>query len=384
MQLFEDLKSYVGFEPDDVERLRQLHPAVEPHVEAVIGHFFEALEDNAQSRGVFDCDDQTDRLHDSLRDWLDELFGGVYDQTYCDHRRDLGELFVDIGLKPQFMFAAMNRIRVELTRIVVEHDPQMPLVDALGSIERIVDIDSALMLEGYWDALLDEKNEAGTELATRLAHEIRNPLNAIGLNLTLLDRKLASELDDSSGYTSTIQAIRTELQRVDNLTKELKDYAQPISPSPGWHDFQSLIDELESAYGPTLQANDISLEVDIQSAASDIFCDAEHVKQVLVHLLQNAVEAIDEQGRIRIEAGAENGQTVLVVSDNGDGVESTATERAFDLFYTTKPSGTGIGLPVAKKIVEAHDGDIDLMHQAERGTTIRITLPRPTPPAEVN
>lgn len=386
MQLFEDLKSYVGFQADDVERLRQLEPVVAPHVETVVGEFFDVLRDNPHSRGIFEADRQPDRLRELVRAWIEGMFGGVYDDAYCQRCQALGESYIDLGLKPQYIFSAKNRIRVELTRILVEGDAEtdIPLADALASLERILDVDLALMLDGYWDALLDEKAEAGTELATRLAHEIRNPLNAIGLNLTLLDRKLASELDDSSSYTSTIQAIRTELQRVDNLTKELKDYAQPISPSPDWHDFQSLIDELTAAYGPTLEANDITLEVDIQSAASDIYCDAEHLKKVLVQLLQNAVEAIDGEGRIHIEAGAENGHTILAVSDTGTGVEPTATNRAFDLFYTTKPSGTGIGLPVAKKIIEAHDGDVALMHESEPGTTIRITLPRPTPRAEVN
>jgi len=384
MQLYEDLKSYVGFEADDVERLRQLQSAVEPRVSTVLDRFFDALRDNPHSRGIVEREETARRLRQRLAAWLEEMFTGVYDEAYCRRRHRLGESYVELGLKPQFVFAAKNRIRVELTRAIIERDVDLDLADALTSVERILDLDVTVMLDGYWKALVAEKAEAGTELATRLAHEIRNPLNAIGLNLTLLDRKLASELDDSSTYGSSIQAIRTELQRVDNLTRELKEYAQPISPSPDWHDFRSLLEELEAAFGPTLEADDISLEVDIQTAASDIYCDGEHLKQVLVQLVENAVEAIDAPGAITIEAGAENDRTVIAVSDTGDGIEPTATDRAFDLFYTTKPSGSGIGLPVAKKIIEAHDGDLTVMPEADHGTTIRITLPRPTPPAEVN
>jgi signal transduction histidine kinase len=384
MQLFEDLKAYIGFDADDVEALRRLQPVVAPHVERVADRFHQALLDNDQTRSLVEHDQRLDDLRYLTEQWLRDLFGGLYDEEYVRTRRAIGRQHVDIGLKPQYVGAAMNRVRVELIEIVVEQQTDLPLTDALGSIERILDIDLALMLHGYWKALMAEKTDAGTELATRLAHEIRNPLNAIGLNLTLLDRKLNSQPDNTEPYTSGLEAIRTELQRIDNLTKEIKQYAQPISPTADWHAVEAMLGDLESAYGPTLEANDIDLDLEIQSSASDVYCDAEYLKQALVNVLENAVEAIAEDGHIGLEAGTRDGHTIIEITDDGGGVEATATERAFDLFYTTKASGTGIGLAMVKKIVEAHDGSVEVFREPSGGTTVRIALPRPTPPTEVN
>ncbi len=384
MQLIDELKSYVGFDADDRATLQRLEPVVAPHLETVADRFLTSLENEPHVASALEHPDALESYRPAVREWLEELFGGVYDDGYGERRRQIGRTHAGAGLEPQHASASMNRIRVELIRLVVESETDVSVADAVGSLERILDIDLTLMLHGYWQALLSEKTDAGTELATRLAHEIRNPLNAIGLNLTLLERKLGSRLEASEPYTSSIEAIRTELQRVDHLTKEIKQYAQPVSTNAEWHDFEALLADLASAYGPTLEANDIDLAIDVQSAASDVYCDAEHLKRALVNLLENAVEAIDEEGSLQIEAGAKDGHTVVELTDSGEGIEPTATKRAFDLFYTTKASGTGIGLPMVKKIVQAHDGTVDVFRRAQGGTTVRLTFPRPTPPTEVN
>ena len=379
MQLFNDLKSFVGFDQEDATRLRELEPLVAPHYDRVVDRFFEALQDNQHTRGIFEDSDQIERAQEAVYAWLEDVFRGQYGESYREHREQIGERHVEVGLKPQYMFVAMNLLRTELTRIVVEDDPdEIALADALGSIDRILDLELTLMLNGYWNALIAEKAEAGLELATRLAHEIRNPLNAIGLNLTLLERKLASVLDKDGKYNSTLQAIRTELQRVEGLTKEIKEYAQPISPSPSWHRLPDLLDEIEAAYASTLEANSIELETDLGEEAHQIFCDPEHFKRALVNLVENAIEAIDHEGTIEVEVRAQNGRTVMEVTDTGDGITPTATDRVFDLFYTTKASGTGIGLPIVKKIVDAHQGTVEFLSHSNRdGTSIRLTLPRP-------
>ena len=385
MQRIEDIKKYVDFDDSDAETLQRLGPIVEPHLETVADRLYESLQQNEYTNGFFEGDETSETLKESLRTWLMAVFDASYGEEHAEGRRQIGESLIRLGLKPQYMFAAVNLVRTEMIKIVVQEDHDIDLTDALTSIERILDIDLAMILDGYWEALLSEKARAGAELATRLAHEIRNPLNAIGLNLTLLERKLGSSTDDSDRYVSSLQAIRTELQRVEALTKEIKEYSQPISPTPGWHDFDALLDEIESAYGPTLEANDIRLQTQIAESASDVYCDAEQIKQAIINLVQNSIESIDNDGTIEIGACTRDGRTVVEVADSGDGMKRTATERAFDLFYTTKASGTGIGLPMVKKIVDAHQGTIDFLnHASEDGTTVRITLPKPATQPDVN
>ena len=380
MQFLEDIKSYVGFGADDIERLEKLRPLVTPHFDTLSGRFHESLFDHDHTRGIFDGPDQLEQLKSSLMEWLADLFAGPYNAQYVEHRRHIGRVHFEIGLKPQYMCTAMNLVRVDIIEVLCQQELDMPLVDAISSIERILDIDLTLILDGYWDAVLAEKAQADTELARGLAHEIRNPLNSIGLNLTVLERKLQKAIDDPTEYESSVRAIRTELDRVEDLTTEIRQYSEPVTADTGWHELDGLLEELLALKRAAFKDRSIAIEKSINPPDAEIFCDPEGFKHALKALLTNAAEAIDRGGKVTFEADLRDGYTVLEISDDGKGMKPTATERAFDLFYTTKASGTGIGLPIVKKIVEAHGGAIQLLSQSEHGTTVRIELPRPEHP----
>ncbi|MFU8805188.1 MAG: protoglobin domain-containing protein, partial [Bradymonadaceae bacterium] len=190
MHFFEEIKEYVGFTEDDARRLQELRPKLEPFFVPTVNAFYEALNKNPRARGVFVGPEQIARLRVSLIKWLGELFEGPYDEAYCARRVLIGEVHVNVGLLPQFMFGAMNLIRIELVKAITEVLPENERCEYLISVERILDIDLTLMVQSYWDTLMRLKLQIPAALATGLAHEIRNPLNAIGLQMTLLERKL--------------------------------------------------------------------------------------------------------------------------------------------------------------------------------------------------
>jgi signal transduction histidine kinase len=383
MQFLQDIKKYVGFDAEDVERLRRLRSLVSPHFDELSSHFYDSLLDHDHTRGIFADSDQLANLKDSFDGWLVDIFTGPYNAQYVEHRRHIGRVHVEVGLRPQYMFTAMNLLRVDIIELLCREELAMQLVDAIGSVERILDIDLTLILDGYWDAILAEKAQADTELARGLAHEIRNPLNSIGLNLTVLERKLRKAIDDPSEYESSVRAIRTELDRMEDLTTEIRQYSEPVTADTGWHDLDGLLEEMLSLKRARLSDQSITIEKSVDPPDAKIFCDPDGFKHALKALLTNAAEAIDQQGTVTLESDLRDGYTVLEVTDDGKGMKPTATDRAFDLFYTTKASGTGIGLPIVKKIIEAHGGSIQLLSTSERGTTVRIELPRPEHPAPV-
>ncbi|MGM0555254.1 MAG: protoglobin domain-containing protein [Myxococcota bacterium] len=379
MHFFAEIKEYVGFDEKDEARLNALYPVIEPHFGRVVTHFYSALNENPRTRDIFSGPEQVERLRQTLHVWLEELFEGPHDQEYFERRQRIGQVHVDVGLLPQFMFGAMNIVRIELIRAMREEDVD-ELAENIESVERALDIDLTIMSQSYWDSLMEMKLQIPSALATGLAHEIRNPLNTIGLQMTLLERRLreyTTDVESDEKISPIVQAVRSELGRIRGLTTEIMDFAKPIETSPAWHDGRQLLEQLEQVHGPTLETSNIELKTAIEGVDEQIWCDMDRMQQVLVNLLTNAVEAIEDEGTIWLEIENAEYGTTIQVSDSGEGMPPTLKYRVFDLFYTTKASGTGIGLPIVKKIIEAHGGSIDVVSKLGEGTKFTVYLPRP-------
>ncbi len=385
MHFSKEIKDYIGFSDQDEACLHRLHPVVRPYFEDIVDHFYSSLKQNPRTRDVFTGPEQLERLGRSLLQWLDEVFTGPYDEDYFRHRQHVGRVHVDVGLQPQFMFGAMNIIRIDLIRAVYEETDRLDEMDVerrqcVESIERILDLELTIMTQAYWDKLMEMKLEIPSALATGLAHEIRNPLNTMGLQLTLLDRRVrdVAKVDDTAEerISPIVEALRSELERIRTLTSEIMDFAKPVEVSPAWHDARSLLDELERVHGPTLETSQIILKTELEGDPR-IWCDMDRMRQVIVNLLTNAVEAIDEGGTITVQVDNADYGTTLTVEDTGEGMAPALKYRIFDLFFTTKAGGTGIGLPIIKKIIEAHGGSIDVSSKPGKGSKFTVFLPRP-------
>ncbi|MFW5965940.1 MAG: protoglobin domain-containing protein [Persicimonas sp.] len=383
MHFFKEIKDYIGFGDDDAECLAAMRPLMQPYFRDIVDHFYDSLQQNRRTRDVFTGPEQLERLGKSLEKWLEEVFSGTYDRAYFEHRQHVGRVHVDVGLEPQFMFGAMDLIRIDLLRAVeaeadrIDREIDCERQACIESIERILDLELTIMTQAYWDKLVEMKLEIPSALATGLAHEIRNPLNTMGLQMTLLERRLA-EFDGEAEekLDPIIEALRSELERIRTLTSEIMDFAKPIEINPAWHDADELLEQIERSHGPTLETSRIALETRLEGGAR-IWCDKDRLHQVLVNLLTNAVEAIEEEGAI--EVAIENAEygTTIEVGDDGEGMAPALKYQIFDLFFTTRAGGTGVGLPIVKKIVEAHHGSIDVTSKPGKGSKFSIFLPRP-------
>ena len=372
MHLIEELRRYVEFVPRDAEPLLELRESLEPHFGAIVESFYSALEDNPRTRAVFEDDAQLQRLRVSLAKWLGHLFGGVYDEEYYARCMHVGRVHVHVGLAPHFVSGAMNIIRRHIQEVVSEFEGDY--LDHIAAVHKILDIELSLMLQSYWDNLLDQKLRVPQALASGLAHEIRNPLNSIGLNLTLLERRMRS-IEGAEGFSPLIEVMRQEVRRIGSLTTEIMDFAKPIELQLGWVNAPMLLETLRALHEPTMNASNIELTLE-QSGDPEIWCDRDRILQVLTNLLNNAAEAIEEGGHISISIHNEQAHTTIEVADDGKGMDPSLKHRVFELFFTDKITGTGLGLPIVGKIVDAHGGSVDLNTRPGRGTQFIIFLPR--------
>ncbi|HJT18970.1 MAG TPA: ATP-binding protein [Nitrospira sp.] len=222
------------------------------------------------------------------------------------------------------------------------------------------------------------------EMVARIAHEIRNPLGSIELFASMLRR----DLTQAEHLRSYAEHISSAVQLMDRLLSNLLLYTKPDCSKAAWHETEAVIlDTLTlAAHAIANQRLDIRMQVD--SPASSLWCDAGQLKQALLNLVLNAVQAMPDGGTLAIRADAHEStrtgtsQIRLAVSDTGVGISPAHRARVFDPFFTTKEDGSGLGLAIVHAIVEGHRGHIDVESAPGRGTTFTIVLPLPTEASE--
>ena len=213
-------------------------------------------------------------------------------------------------------------------------------------------------------------------LAVGIAHEVRNPLNAIQINLRLLAKDLEPLVPSRRHRVwSLLEKVSDELHGLDRFVGEFLRFAGPPRMRREKVDLNRLVDDLAGLVRPSCEQAGISLDLRLDRRTLTISGDALQFKHALLNVLLNAIQASHPGGRISMRTARSGPLVIIRVSDNGDGVSSEALGRAFELFYTTREGGTGLGLPIARRIVEDHRGSIEIQPGRTRGTCVTIALP---------
>jgi len=222
------------------------------------------------------------------------------------------------------------------------------------------------------------------EVAAGLAHEIRNPLNAMGLNLELLEEKLAqggaAAGSSSVSAVDLAQAARVETSRLARLLTDFLSYARPSPLSPVPADLNDAAGEAVAFLQPEAGRRHIRLTFAPQAGGAPARLDPSRVRQVVLNLVGNALDAVEAEGAAarEVEARVEDAGSFwrLTIADRGPGVPATKTADLFKLFVSTKPAGTGLGLPIAERIVRAHGGTLELSSSPGEPTRAVATFPK--------
>ena len=213
-------------------------------------------------------------------------------------------------------------------------------------------------------------------LASGLAHEIRNPLNSLSLNMQMLEEEAGQR--GSGGSQMRLLAItRSELHRLERLATDFLSYAKPrpleITEVPA----VELLEQVLEVMGGEVQERGAVVEIEDSSAGARVRVDRGQIKQLLINLTQNALAASEgaEAAVVRLIARRRGTGVVLEVYDNGQGMSEDDQKRMFDLFYSTRKGGTGLGLAIVKRIAKTHGADLEVESAPGTGTTVRLELP---------
>lgn len=218
-----------------------------------------------------------------------------------------------------------------------------------------------------------ERLAAVGELAAGVAHEIRNPLAAIVNATALLGARDGLTEEE---HASTLDAVRTEARRLNRILSEFLLFARARAPERRLGDIGEVVERVASLIREDrARTAGIEVEVGLDRSVPAFRFDPDQMTQVLWNLALNGVEAMEGRGRLGLHVERANGDVVISVADTGRGILPEDRTRVFDPFYSRKPSGTGLGLTIAQRIVAAHGGQIDLDSMPGQGTRVRIALP---------
>ncbi|MEZ5402770.1 MAG: ATP-binding protein [Bryobacteraceae bacterium] len=221
-----------------------------------------------------------------------------------------------------------------------------------------------------------ERLSAAGQLSAGLAHEIRNPLAGIAGAAGLL-RRAWDRGENAANARECLEIIDKESHRLDRLLSSFLEFAKPRPPRIRRTGLRPVLESVAGIASHSQQARDIRFDITVEAGLGDVACDPEQLKQVLLNLVINSIQAMEGRGTIRIEAAREASEEAfsIAVTDTGCGVPPDELPRIFDPFYTSREGGTGLGLPVAANIVEQHGGQIAAENDAGGGLTVRVVLP---------
>ncbi len=215
-----------------------------------------------------------------------------------------------------------------------------------------------------------------SRLVGGLAHEIKNPLSTINLNLKLLLEDIEAHHDETHRrWARRLGNVQEESERLRAILDDFLRFAGKIELHPRRTDMVELIDELTEFFAPQAEASRVVMRTALPDAPVWSRVDEDLLKQSLLNLMINAVDAMAEGGELLIRLETHNDQACIQVIDTGEGIPPELQQRVFEIYYSTKKGGSGIGLPMTRRLIQEQGGQIQLDSEPGRGTRFTIHLP---------
>jgi len=264
-----------------------------------------------------------------------------------------------------------QRIVVNITRTVVQNADG----EVVGFSAIVRDISREKKLQKK--VTQHERLSVMGQMAAQVAHEIRNPLSSIILNLELVEDEL-EELDirQATGIRRLLRTVDTEVSHLSNITDDYLSFVQ--MPVLDMEEISTLavVDEVVSLMRQSLNSHKIHLDL-LKKTVPLVRGDYNQLRRAVLNVLKNAIEATEEEGTIRIWCSVSRNHQYLYINirDFGPGIPEEEMEKVFELFYTTKLTGSGLGMHITKMIMDEHGGDVDMFSKPGKGTLVRLRLP---------
>jgi two-component system sensor histidine kinase HydH len=375
--LLDELKRYVGFCPADEAALRQLCAVARPHFPEIASAFYERILTHAEARrALTGGESRVGHLRVTLVRWMGEVLGGPWDEAWWESHCRIGRVHVRIDLPQHYMFGAMNLVRAEFSKVAdrawADDAPGRQQVQmALG---KVLDLELAIMLHTYREDMVSrvsrsERMATFGQVVGSIGHDLRNPLGVIESSLFLLRGRVGED-----------ERVRKHLERIGDqvrISNEIiSGLLDMVRDRPLQRERVALTVLVQGAAGSVPRPAEVGLTVQ-GLAGLDVVGDAIQLRQAIVNLVLNAVQAASPVGQVRVLTRREGAVAAVDVEDTGAGVPESVRGRLFEPLITTKEHGSGLGLALVKRVAERHGGSVG--HEPLPGGGTRFSLRVPVP-----
>jgi signal transduction histidine kinase len=297
-----------------------------------------------------------------------EILGKVVEEIFTDANK-LGRIVLDAFALHQ----AIPQREIELEngrRIQIALDFIAERGERIGALLTMRDAESVRRIENEIE--LSRRLAAIGRLTSGVAHEVKNPINSIVVHLELLREKMRETDPDCRRH---MDIIGSEIHRLDRVVQTLVDFNRPVELRLTSFDLRRVVDEVTMLASPEAARRGIKVDTQLGDSALPVKADNDLVKQALLNVVLNGVQAMDNGGTLTIAARRDDSAASIEVRDEGAGIAPEIRDKIFNLYFTTKKSGSGIGLAMSYRVLQMHSGSLEFTTEVGQGSTFRLFLP---------
>jgi signal transduction histidine kinase len=242
--------------------------------------------------------------------------------------------------------------------------------ERIGALLTLRDAESVRRIENEIE--LSHRLAAIGRLASGVGHEVKNPINAIVVHLELLRQKLQPADPTTRRH---MDVIGSEIHRLDRVVQMLVDFTRPVELRLVELDVRRLADDVTQLASPDASRHGVNIERQLPAEPLMVRADSDLLKQAILNVVLNGVQSMPQGGALRLRTWKEDDEVMIEVRDQGGGIPAEIRDKIYNLYFTTKKTGTGIGLAMTYKVMQLHHGSVDFESVDGRGTTFRLRLP---------
>jgi signal transduction histidine kinase len=373
---YQELQQYVGWQDEDARRVQATAGLLDPSLPALIDDFYAQIDLHPDARKVITGGAaQIARLKGTLLRWLRELLSGPYDRDYVARRHAVGWRHVEIGLSQVYTNVALSRLRRGLLLALEACWPQGPreLLATRLALNTLLDLDLAIIENAYqaeYTSRLQRTERLATigQIAGGVAHELRNPLNVVKTSVYYL---LNARNATPEKRAEHLQRIERHVGVADNVITALSNFAKMPLPNLQPVPVRRCVEE---ALEINVVPENVRVTLDLPDGLPPALADADQLRIVLGNLIRNAREAMPRGGVLTVAAVAVGDGVEVAVTDTGVGIPAELLGRVMEPLYSTKARGLGLGLALARAILDKNKGGLRVVSEPGRGSTFTVRL----------
>lgn len=373
---YRELQEYVGWTEADARNVHSVAGLLDPHFASLIDDFYSEIDRHPDARKVITGGaDQIQRLKGTLRAWLKDLVTGPYDQAYVTRRWRVGWRHVEIGLNQVYTNVALSRLRSGCTLVLLRelHGDPAEFRAILHSFNKLLDLDLAIIEDAYQTEYLARQQRAERlaaigQVAGGIAHELRNPLNVVKTSVYYLNN---ARNPAPAKVAEHLKRIDQQVTLADGVITALSNFAK--MPIPDQRPF-AIAKCIHEALATLTVPGNMQVTLEFPEDLPQVLADEAQVRIVFSNLIRNARDAMPQGGQLTMSGACLADRLEVTVTDTGIGIPPENLKRVMDPLYSTKARGLGLGLAIARAILEKNSGALSVESEVGRGTTFRVRL----------